>query len=100
MIESSCIHRKSYFYYESIVIYTLTFVTNLIRVMYFVFFKVEYLIMPGWQTSTENVRQFKDLPDNAKRYVNKIEDLLNVPGNYFLLILLPEYVSLKKSNFL
>lgn len=41
--------------------------------------EVEYLTMPGWQTSTENVRQFKDLPDNAKRYVNKIEDLLNVP---------------------
>ncbi|XP_018562865.1 adenylosuccinate synthetase isoform X2 [Anoplophora glabripennis] len=41
--------------------------------------EVEYLTMPGWQTSTEDVRQFKDLPDNAKRYVNKIEDLLNVP---------------------
>lgn len=39
--------------------------------------------MPGWQSSTEGIRQFKDLPDNAKHYVKKIEDLLNVPGDYF-----------------
>lgn len=37
--------------------------------------------MPGWQKSTEDIRQFKDLPDNAKNYVKTIEDLLNVPGN-------------------
>ncbi|KAG5880641.1 hypothetical protein JTB14_015618 [Gonioctena quinquepunctata] len=41
--------------------------------------EVEYTVMPGWQTSTEGVRQFSDLPENAKKYVNKIEELLDVP---------------------
>lgn len=36
--------------------------------------------MPGWKSSTEEVREFKDLPENAKNYVNKIEDILEVPG--------------------
>lgn len=39
--------------------------------------------MPGWQTSTEEVREFKDLPENAKNYIKKIEELLDVPGNIF-----------------
>lgn len=39
--------------------------------------------MPGWKTSTEEVREFKDLPENAKNYVKKIEELLDVPGNNY-----------------
>lgn len=42
--------------------------------------QVEYLTMPGWKTSTEKVREFKDLPENAKNYVKKIEELLDIPG--------------------
>ncbi|CAH0550057.1 unnamed protein product [Brassicogethes aeneus] len=41
--------------------------------------EVEYITMPGWQTSTVNVRKFSDLPENAKNYINKIEEILNVP---------------------
>ncbi|CAH2003620.1 unnamed protein product [Acanthoscelides obtectus] len=41
--------------------------------------EVEYLSMPGWKTSTEGVREFKDLPENAKNYINKVEELLSVP---------------------
>ncbi|KAJ8924320.1 hypothetical protein NQ315_007113 [Exocentrus adspersus] len=41
--------------------------------------EVEYVTMPGWQKSTENVRKFEDLPENAKDYVNRVEDLLKVP---------------------
>ncbi|XP_019868441.1 adenylosuccinate synthetase [Aethina tumida] len=41
--------------------------------------EVEYITMPGWQKSTEDVRSFDDLPDNAKNYVNKIHELLDVP---------------------
>ncbi|CAG9860168.1 unnamed protein product [Phyllotreta striolata] len=41
--------------------------------------EVEYLTMPGWKKSTEDVREFGDLPPEAKNYVNKIEELLNVP---------------------
>lgn len=40
--------------------------------------EVEYLTMPGWQQSTENIREFKDLPENARNYVAKIEEILNV----------------------
>ncbi|XP_044263999.1 adenylosuccinate synthetase [Tribolium madens] len=41
--------------------------------------EVEYMTLPGWKTSTENVRKFNDLPENAKKYVNKVEQLVNVP---------------------
>ncbi|XP_057660809.1 adenylosuccinate synthetase [Diorhabda carinulata] len=41
--------------------------------------EVEYISMPGWKKSTEDVREFSQLPEQAKNYVNKIEDLLNVP---------------------
>jgi len=41
--------------------------------------EVEYITLPGWQTSTEGVRQFSDLPENAKKYVEKVEELVKVP---------------------
>ncbi|XP_075223793.1 adenylosuccinate synthetase [Lycorma delicatula] len=41
--------------------------------------EVEYLIMPGWETNIENVREFSKLPVNAKCYVELIEELLQVP---------------------
>ncbi|XP_050405137.2 adenylosuccinate synthetase isoform X1 [Patella vulgata] len=41
--------------------------------------KVEYLTLPGWETSTENVRKFTDLPPNAQRYIKTIERLIGVP---------------------
>lgn len=45
-------------------------------------FQVEYMTMPGWQTTTENVREFRDLPENAKNYVRQIEKILDVPGKF------------------
>lgn len=41
--------------------------------------EVDYVTVPGWETSTENVREFADLPENAKKYVEKIEEVLDVP---------------------
>ncbi|XP_078001219.1 adenylosuccinate synthetase isozyme 2-like [Glandiceps talaboti] len=41
--------------------------------------EVEYITLPGWQTSTENARKFSDLPQNAQLYVNKVQELLGVP---------------------
>lgn len=32
---------------------------------------------PGWETSLENVRSFDDLPENAKSYVRRVEELLD-----------------------
>jgi adenylosuccinate synthase len=38
-----------------------------------------YESMPGWLTSTEHIRKFKDLPRNAKRYLRRIESLIQIP---------------------
>lgn len=40
-----------------------------------------YEELPGWQTSTEKVRKFKDLPAAAKNYVKRLEELSGCPAN-------------------
>ncbi|XP_030369773.1 adenylosuccinate synthetase [Scaptodrosophila lebanonensis] len=41
--------------------------------------EVEYAVLPGWQTSTEDIRNFKELPENAQNYVRFLESELSVP---------------------
>ncbi|KAI8130792.1 hypothetical protein FF38_12568 [Lucilia cuprina] len=41
--------------------------------------EVEYAVLPGWKTCTENIRDFKDLPVNAQNYVRFLEKELSVP---------------------
>jgi len=41
--------------------------------------KVEYLTLPGWKEDISNVRTWDELPENAKRYIELIERLLEVP---------------------
>ena len=41
--------------------------------------EVEYVTLPGWLQSTENVRDFRDLPEAAQNYVRFIEKDLDVP---------------------
>jgi len=38
-----------------------------------------YETFAGWQTDTSNVKHFEELPENAKKYLNKIEELIGVP---------------------
>lgn len=38
-----------------------------------------YEIMPGWQCSTRDVKSLKELPENALKYIKKLEGLLDVP---------------------
>ena len=38
--------------------------------------EVEYETMPGWKESIENCTDFDSLPDNAKAYVHRIEELV------------------------
>lgn len=38
-----------------------------------------YEEMPGWQESTANIKNFHDLPENAKRYLLHIEELAEIP---------------------
>lgn len=35
--------------------------------------------MPGWQTSTHQIRNFDDLPREARQYVKRIEELVGCP---------------------
>jgi adenylosuccinate synthase len=41
--------------------------------------EVEYVTLPGWEKSTVDVRDFRDLPENAQNYVRFIEKDLDVP---------------------
>ncbi len=42
--------------------------------------KPVYETLPGWQTSLHGVRQLKDLPENAMKYVRRLETLIGVPA--------------------
>ena len=35
-----------------------------------------YKTFPGWKTKTQGIRNLKDLPDNAKRYIHALEDFV------------------------
>jgi adenylosuccinate synthase len=41
-----------------------------------------YEIMPGWHEDIREVRRMEDLPDNARRYVDRIEALVDVPAAF------------------
>lgn len=41
--------------------------------------EVEYVTLPGWETSIANVREFDHLPKRAQEYVQYIENYLGVP---------------------
>lgn len=38
-----------------------------------------YEEMPGWKQSSANITQFSDLPENAQRYLLRVEELAGVP---------------------
>ena len=35
-----------------------------------------YAMMPGWKSDTTQARRIEDLPDNAKRYIDRLAELL------------------------
>ena len=41
-------------------------------------FKIKpiYKTFPGWKSQTQGIRNLKDLPDNAKRYIHALEDFI------------------------
>jgi adenylosuccinate synthase len=41
--------------------------------------KPVYEELPGWQEDTSGARQFNDLPENARAYIRRIEQLLDAP---------------------
>ena len=36
--------------------------------------------MPGWSTPTKGVRRFDDLPEAARRYIARLEEVSGVPA--------------------
>ena len=44
--------------------------------------EVEYEVFKGWMTPTIGIRHFNDLPDNAKKYLKRVEELLGIPIKY------------------
>lgn len=40
---------------------------------------VEYISMPGWETNINHIRKFEELPENARLYLKKLQELLRVP---------------------
>lgn len=39
----------------------------------------QYIDLPGWQSSTLGVQRWEDLPENARGYLRKLEELIGVP---------------------
>ncbi|KAK2706578.1 adenylosuccinate synthetase-like [Artemia franciscana] len=44
--------------------------------------EVIYKTLPGWKTNISGIRKYSDLPENAKAYVQFIEDVLQVPVSW------------------
>lgn len=49
--------------------------------------------MPGWQEDTSQCRTYQELPVNARNYVEKIEELVNVPGMVYCIIIINSLLS-------
>lgn len=39
---------------------------------------VEYEVMPGWMESIAECREYESLPLNARKYVERVEEILGV----------------------
>lgn len=39
----------------------------------------QYIEMPGWQTSTVGAKSLDELPENARAYIRKVEEVVGVP---------------------
>jgi len=39
-----------------------------------------YERMPGWSTPTRGIRRFSELPENARRYIARLEEISGVPA--------------------
>jgi adenylosuccinate synthase len=44
--------------------------------------KVKYVELKGWETDITAAKSFKDLPENAQKYVQFIEDFVGIKVQY------------------
>jgi adenylosuccinate synthase len=41
--------------------------------------EIEYIEMDGWMQDTSGIKNYEDLPENARKYIEKIEELIECP---------------------
>jgi adenylosuccinate synthase len=58
-----------------------------------------YEELPGWEKPTSDARRFKDLPQNAQRYVRRLEELLGFPASLISVGKHREQTIVRKSLF-
>jgi adenylosuccinate synthase len=61
--------------------------------------KPVYEELPGWDKPTSDARKFKDLPQNAQRYVKRLEELLGCPASLISVGKHREQTIVRKSLF-
>ncbi|PKA49849.1 Adenylosuccinate synthetase, chloroplastic [Apostasia shenzhenica] len=44
--------------------------------------QVDYEVIPGWKCGISSIRKYEELPQAARRYVERIEELVGVPVHY------------------
>ncbi|KAK3149637.1 hypothetical protein QOZ80_3AG0220190 [Eleusine coracana subsp. coracana] len=44
--------------------------------------KVKYEVLPGWENDISSVRDYNDLPETARLYIQRIEELVGIPVHY------------------
>jgi adenylosuccinate synthase len=44
--------------------------------------KVKYAELKGWETDITSAKSFSDLPENAQKYVEFIEDFVGIKAQY------------------
>jgi adenylosuccinate synthase len=58
-----------------------------------------YEEMAGWEKPISDVRKFKDLPQNAQRYIRRLEELLDCPASLISVGKHREQTIVRKSVF-
>ena len=58
-----------------------------------------YEVLPGWKESTAGVRKWEDLPVNARKYIQWIEEKLGVPADMVSTGQRRDELIVKKENF-
>jgi adenylosuccinate synthase len=58
-----------------------------------------YEELPGWEKPTGDIRAFKDLPSNARRYIKRLEELIGCPSSLISVGKRREQTIVRKSLF-
>ena len=60
--------------------------------------EVEYMSMPGWKTSIAGIKSAEELPENAMRFIEKLQELIGVKSTFVCLFVFAFFKLLIISN--